>query len=191
MRQPPLTVRRWSRAEYDRLVELGAFDRDPVELIAGELFVAEPQGTYHATAVGVADDVLRATLPPGYIVRIQAPIALDDESEPEPDLAVVPGTRAEYRHAHPSSPVLLIEVADSSLHFDRERKASLYARAVIEDYWVVNLVDRVVELYRDPRPDASARYGWQYRSVQRLAPPAVTAPLALPSMRIAVADLLA
>src|SRR5438552_15126923 len=101
MRQPPLTVRRWSRAEYDRLVELGVFERDSVELIAGQLIVAEPQGSYHATAVGVVDDVLRAIPPPGYIVRAQMPLALDDESAPEPDLAIVSGTRAEYRRAHP------------------------------------------------------------------------------------------
>jgi Uma2 family endonuclease len=190
MRQPPLTVRRWNRAEYDRLVELGVFEGDPVELIAGQLIVAEPQGSYHATAVGVVDDVLRAILPPGYIVRAQMPLALDDESAPEPDLAIVSGTRAEYRRAHPSRPALVVEVADSSLDFDREHKASLYARAVIEDYWVVNLIDRVVEVYRHPRPDASALYGWRYRSVERLAPPAVVAPLALPSMRVAVGDLL-
>ena len=96
MAQPPLTVKRWRRAEYERLVDLGVFADDPVELIGGHLIVAEPQNSPHATAVGAADDALRAMLPPGFIVRAQMPISLDDESEPEPDLAVVSGRRADY-----------------------------------------------------------------------------------------------
>jgi len=86
--------------------------------------------------------------------------------------------------------VLAIEVADSSLHFDRQHKSSLYARAGIEDDWIVNLVDRVLEIYRDPGPDPSALYGWRYRSVTSLAPPAFVVPLAFASSRIAIADLL-
>jgi Uma2 family endonuclease len=84
----------------------------------------------------------------------------------------------------------VVEVAESSLDFDRTRKGSLYARAAIPDYWVVNLVDGVVEVYRDPEPDASAAFGWQYRSVTRLAPPATVAPLGFSGERIEVADLL-
>jgi hypothetical protein len=95
----PLTLRRWTRHEYERLVDLGLFQHDPVELIGGLLVVAEPQGSYHATALGAADDVLRAMLPPGWIVRTQMPIALDEESAPEPDLAMVPGTRGDYRES--------------------------------------------------------------------------------------------
>ncbi len=190
MAQPPLTLRRWTRAEYERLVDLGLFQGDPVELIGGQLVVAEPQGSYHATAVGAADDALRAVLPPGWIVRAQMPVALDDESAPEPDLAVVPGVRADYRASHPARPVLALEVAESSLDFDRQHKGSLYARAGVQDYWIVNLIARVLEIYRDPVPDPSAPCGWRYRSVTTLAPPAVAAPLALPATRIAVADLL-
>ena len=118
------------------------------------------------------------------------PVALDDESAPEPDLAVVPGARADYRAAHPPRPALALEVADSSLDFDREHKGSLYARAGVQDYWIVNLIDRVLEVYRDPGQDPSAPYGWRYRSITVLAPPAVVAPLAFTSRRIAVADLL-
>lgn len=190
MTQTPLTLRRWRRVEYGRLVDLGVFQGDPVELIAGQLVVAEPQGTYHATAVGTVDDVLRAVLPPGWIVRAQMPVALDDESVPEPDLVVVPGNRADYRESHPARPALVVEVADSSLDFDRQQKGSLYARARVQDYWIVNLIERVVEVFRDPSPDPLAPYGWRYRSVATLTPPAVVAPLALPSARIAVAAML-
>jgi Uma2 family endonuclease len=190
MRQTPLTLRRWKRVEYERLVDLGVFEGDPVELIGGQLIVAEPKGSPHATAVGMANDALRAVLPPGWIVRVQDPLALDDESAPEPDIALVRGSRADYRQAHPAHPALAIEVAQSSLSFDRQQKGSLYARAGVQDYWIVNLVDGVLEVYRDAAPDASAPYGWRYRSIQTLSPPAVVTPLALPSSPIAVGALL-
>ena len=100
----------------------------------------------------------------------QGPIGLDEESEPEPDVAVVPGGPEDYRNAHPSRPVLTVEVAESSLESDRERKGSLYARANLEDYWVVNLETRVLEVYREPAVDPSAMFGWRYtrRGLQSL-----------------------
>ena len=190
MKQIPLTLRRWTRAEYDRLVDLGVLHGNPVELVGGQLVVAEPQGSYHASALGTAGDVLRAALPKGWLVRIQMPVSLDDESEPEPDVAVVPGTWANYRLGHPSRPALVVEVAESSLAFDREDKGSLYARAGIRDYWIVNLVDRALEVYRDPGPDPAAPYASRYRMVERLGSAAVVSPLALPAVRIVVSDLL-
>jgi Uma2 family endonuclease len=190
MTQTPLTLKRWRRVEYDRLVDLGAFEHEPLELLGGQLIVAEPKGSEHATAVDMADDALRAALPPGWIVRVQNPLALDDESAPEPDIAVVPGSRTDYRHAHPARPALIIEVAESSLGFDRVAKGSLYARAGIVDYWIVNLVERVLEVYRHPGADITAPYGWRYTSAERFAPPSSVAPIAVPAAAIAVAALL-
>ena len=190
MKQPPLTVRRWKRAEYDRLVALGAFDREPIELLGGEIMVAEPQGAYHASSIRRVDYALRAALPPGWIVGVQSPVSLDDESEPEPDLFVAPGDPGDYRDAHPARPALVVEVAESSLIFDRRRKGSLYARAGLLDYWIVNLIDRVLEVYREPVLDAGAQYGWTYRSVVRFTPPAVVDLLGVSGARVAVADLL-
>jgi Uma2 family endonuclease len=190
MTQTPLRARRWTRQEYERLVELGVFEGEPLELIGGQLIVAEPQGSYHASTLFKVADVIRAALPPGFVVRSQGPIALDDESEPEPDVAVARGTHDDYLAAHPQRPLLVVEVADSSLRFDRRRKQSLYARGGIEDYWILNLVDRVLEVYRDRRPDPAARYGWGYASVRRLASPARVSLLALPEVHISVADLL-
>lgn len=80
MTQAPLTVRRWRRSEYDRLIELGVFEGDPIELIAGQLVVAEPQGTYHASSISAADYAVRAVLPAGWLVRIQLPVSLDRKS---------------------------------------------------------------------------------------------------------------
>jgi Uma2 family endonuclease len=190
MTQAPLTLRRWKRTEYERLVGLGIFEGEPVELIGGQLVVAEPQYPYHASSISAVDYAVRASLPPGWLVRTQSPVSLDDESEPEPDLVVVPGRPADYRDAHPARPMLAIEVAESSLAFDRVQKGSLYARAGIQDYWIVNLVDRVLEVYREPVADPSAAYGWWYRSVTSLGPSDVAVPLAFSSSRIVVADLL-
>jgi Uma2 family endonuclease len=190
MGQIPLTLRRWQRAEYDRLVDLGVFRGERLELIGGQLVVAEPQGAYHVSTISKVDYVLRAMLPPGWLVRTQAPVSLDDESEPEPDLVVVPGRPDDYQTSHPSRPDLLIEVADSSLAFDRERKGSLYARAGVADYWIVNLVDHVLEVYREPVPDAAASHGWRYASVSRLGPSEAVTPIAFPDRRILVSDLL-
>ena len=189
MKQAPLTVRRWKRVEYNRLVELGAFEREPIELLGGHLIVAEPQGPYHASSIDRVAHAVRGVLPPGWIVRAQAPIALDDESEPEPDIAVVAGRPGDYADAHPARPALVVEVAESSLLFDRRRKGSLYARAGLPEYWIVNLVDRVLEVYREPGPEATAPYRWGYRSVRRLTAPA-TIDIAAIGVTLAVADLL-
>jgi Uma2 family endonuclease len=123
-------------------------------------------------------------------VSVQSPVSLDEESEPEPDLAVVAGRPSDYRHAHPTRPVLVIEVAESSVASDRIHKGSLYARGMIQEYWIVNLVDRVLEVYRDPGTDLTAPYGWRYRSVMRLAPPATVNLLVFPASQVSVADLL-
>ena len=116
--------------------------------------------------------------------------ALDDESEPEPDVAVVPGSFRDYISGHPSRPVLLIEVSESSLALDRDHKGSLYARAGLADYWIVNLIDRVLEVYREPTQDPVASFGWRYRSVAVLGRDASVSPLASPGAHIRVIDLL-
>jgi Uma2 family endonuclease len=189
MAQAPLTVRRWTRAEYDRLVDRGVFE-GPLELIGGQLLVAEPQGASHASAVGRVGDAIRAALPPGFVVRVRLPLALDDESEPEPDVAVVAGSHDDYRTAHPRRAALLVEIADSSLGFDRETTGSLYARAGVQDYWIVNLADRLLEVYRDPLADGAAPHGGRYRSGARLATPDRVALAGVPAVHLAVSDLL-
>jgi Uma2 family endonuclease len=191
MRQAPLTPHRFTRVEFDRLVDLGVFHGEALELVGGLLVVAEPQGSYHASAVGAVGDALRAILPPGWLVRVQMPVALDDQSEPEPDLAVVPGAWADYRADHPTRPALVVEVAETSLAFDRGEKASLYAHGGVRDYWIVNLVDRVLEVFRDPEQDPTASHGSRYRSIERLGLGGVVSLLEMPSVRVHVSNLFA
>jgi Uma2 family endonuclease len=187
----PIRTRRWTRKEYDRLVELGVLHEDePIELVDGQMVVREPKHTPHVTATALAVEALRGAFGAGWLVRAQDPVALDDDSEPEPDVTVVRGVPRDYLAEHPSRPALIVEVAHSSLAFDRRRKGGLYARAGIAEYWIVNLVGRVLEVYRQPVRSASARYGWKYKSARMLRPGAAVSPLAAPTARIAVADLL-
>jgi len=186
-----LRTRRWTRVEYDRLIDKGVFQPDErLELLAGHLVVREPQGDPHILAIERLNEVLRGAFGPEWRVRIQLPIALDDESEPEPDVSVAAGRPLETTEAKPSRLALVVEIADTSLVFDRGHKGSLYARARMPEYWVVNLVDRVLEVYRDPAPDAGAPYGWAYRTLLTLAPDDHVTPLAAPSAHILVADFL-
>ena len=188
MESPPVQTRYWTRAEYDRLIEIGFFGEDePIELLAGQLVVREPQYTPHATAVRLADEALRRAFGSGWDVRAGLPVALDDESEPEPDVCVVRGGPRDYLDSHPTRPVLIVEVSMSSLAIDRRIKRRLYARAGIEDYWIVNLVDRCVEVHRRPVAEVGS---WGYADVTVHRTGDSITPLAMPGASVAVADVL-
>jgi len=187
--QEPRPVR-WTREEYYRLAESGVFEGRRVELIRGEIWEMSPQKSEHAAVVTAVGDLIRPIVEPaGFCVRVQCPLDLGQDTEPEPDVAVVAGKALDYREAHPRTATLIVEVAESTLESDRTRKASLYAASGIEDYWIVNLIDRRLEVYRDPAPDASQTYAFGYTTVTILSAGGSIAPLALPRAVLAVADL--
>jgi Uma2 family endonuclease len=189
VKTPPLPTRRFTRVEYDRLIAQGFFDEDePIELLDGLLVVKEPQGSRHVRMVSHIRRVLQRAFGERYDVLVQSPIALDDASEPEPDLAVVRERPRDHLRSLPASPALVVEIAESSLGKDRNEKASLYARNGVADYWIVNLRDRVLEVYREPVKTAAG--GGKYRSVRVLKPRTTVSPLAAPRARLRVADLL-
>jgi Uma2 family endonuclease len=184
-------LRHWKRVEYERLTELGIFQPgERLELIDGLLVVREPHGSRHAAAIRRIITALRRVLGDQWQIDSQLPIALDDDSEPEPDVAVVPLDPSGYRDAHPSHAVLVIEVADTSYRIDHEYKASLYARAAIADFWIVDLTHDTIEVHREPEVLPTAPYGWRYRRIETVRPPASVAPLIAPGTAISVADLL-
>ncbi len=184
MSEPALTLHRWTRAEYERIVDAGVFDPEArLELLDGEIVEMSPQKSLHAAAVDLVEDVLRRCLGAGYYVRGQKPLALDDISEPEPDVAVVKGSIRDYTGQHPTTAVLLVEVADTTLTKDRQYKATVYARNGIPEYWILNLRDRALEVYRYPTGNA-------YSKRLVLSPDQTVAPLVVPDMQIKVADLL-
>jgi Uma2 family endonuclease len=190
MATPVVRTRRWSRLEYERLIDLGVLTAgENVELLDGLLLVREPQNARHATAVRAVQEALCRVFGSGWDVRPQLPIALDDASEPEPDIAVVQGSYRDYRGAHPSHPALLVEIADWTLAADR-RKAGLYARAAVPEYWIVNVIDDVVEVHRQPARSPLSRFGWTYADIRVLQPGDVLCPLAAPQASVAITDLL-
>jgi Uma2 family endonuclease len=161
-----------------------------VELIGGRIIAMSPQNSPHFTAIRLVEEALRIAFGAGYEVRVQGPLDLSPSSQPEPDIAVVQGHARDYARAHPTTALLVVEVSESTLAFDRGEKASLYASAGIQEYWVVNLVDRRVEIYREPVPVAGQPYGYGYRSCTHYFAADTITPAAMPQSAIAVADLL-
>ena len=175
---------RLSRGEYDRAVEAGVFEpAAKLELIDGDLHAMTPQGSRHAIGVNLVADSLRGAFSSGVHLRIQCPLAANDYSEPEPDVAVVTGTIRDYRDAHPTSALLIVEVSDESLHHDRTAKQRLYARCKIPEYWILALPDARLAVYREPAEDG-------YRTVTIHGTGDFIAPLARPGAQIVVDDLL-
>lgn len=174
----PETFRPLKRTEYDRMVELGLFQDERIELIQGVLVKMSPQYAPHASTVQKLS-TLFARLQDRFTVRCQLPLALSDDSEPEPDVAIVP--LGDYETDHPSTAHLVIEVSDSSLASDR-RKAAIYAAAGVPEYWIVNLDARAFEIYSSPD-------GARYAEVRTLRAGEVR-PAVLPTIAIAIAEIL-
>ena len=184
-------LHRWSRHEYGQLIDHGFLNEDdPIELLDGLLLVKEPQHSLHRTAVLLVAKALERGFGEGWFVQTQSPIILDDRSEPEPDVCVVRGSPRDYAAAHPTRPALVVEVAQSGLPLARGQKAAAYARAGIADYWILNLNDRLLEVYREAARPGPARRNWGYSATEMLGADATVTPLAAPKAAIRVADLL-
>ena len=147
--------RRFTRQEYERIAQTGMFEHERVELLHGVIVAMSSIGPPHSSTVMRLTALLVPLLAGRALVRIQDAFAVLDESEPEPDVAVVP--LGEYDEAHPTEAHLIVEVADSSLRHDRVVKGPIYAAAGVPDYWLVDLTDRVVEVHRRPGPEGYAR----------------------------------
>jgi len=143
------------RVEYDQLIRPGAFQNEKIELIEGMLVPMSPIGAPHSSAVQKLTELLVLAFAGRAAIRTQLPFAALELSEPEPDLAVVPS--GDYDVDHPDRAYLVIEVAESSLAFDRGPKLRLYAACGVTEYWIVNVVDRVVEVYTEPSGRAYGR----------------------------------
>lgn len=183
-------VHLWTRDEFYQLGEFGLFKDRPIELIEGRIIEMSPMGAPHMALVTIIGDILREVFGSGYFIRGQGPLDLGELFQPQPDIAVIAGKARDYIKTHPTTAVLVIEVAESSLAYDRTVKTSLYARAGLADYWIVNLVDHQLEVYRQPQADPAAQFGFSYGQKQVFKVGDALSPLARPEARIAVADLL-
>jgi Uma2 family endonuclease len=149
---PPIPIRRWSVDEYHEMLRAGILtENDPIELLDGWLVAKMTKNPPHRIATRRVRKALERVTPEGWYVDSQEPITLS-ASEPEPDGAVIRGDSADYADRHPpgDAVALVVEVADATLEFDRTMKKAIYAQAGIPAYWIVNLIDRRVEVYSSP-----------------------------------------
>ena len=182
--------RRFSRDEYYRMAELGLFRGERVELINGEIVEKSPQGLNHGDAIVLLTRLLTLALGRDFAVRVQLPLSLGRKTEPEPDVAVLRGTGLATEGKHPSTADLVIEVAESSLAYDRTTKATLYAKAGIPEYWVINLVNRQLEVRRDPRLLQGSKSKHAYAQTTLYAAGDTVSPLCAPELQLAVSEML-
>ncbi len=153
IKQEYVTPKSWTTAEYHRLIEIGVLSsEDKIELLDGQIVEMSPAGNYHAACIEFLGDELKRLLSKAFMIRRQNPILLTNNSEPEPDLAIVNYRKDYYAHAHPGPAdiLLLIEVADTSLAKDRHIKSTLYAEANIPEYWIMNTEEDLLEQFLYP-----------------------------------------
>jgi Uma2 family endonuclease len=174
----PGNLYRMTVEQYERLVQTGVLEGQPIELIAGLLVRKMGKKPPHVVSCEATRDELLPLIPAGWRLAIEAPVRIPSFDEPEPDLAVVRGTRDQYadRHPGPADVGVLIEVADSTLNTDRGVKQSAYAKSGVPVYWIVNLVDRQLEIYTSPTAT-----GYQD---QRLLKPNEQAPLIIDGQEV-------
>jgi Uma2 family endonuclease len=147
--RPPRAFR-WPKSLYHQMGELSWFRGKRVELIDGEIIQMAPMGTPHFSTLNIAQRALASAYGHSHFVSVQCPFNAGDNSEPEPDIAVIKGDARDFYDRLPSSAVLIVEIADSSLAYDRATKLAIYSRSMIPEYWIVNLVDHVIEVYAEP-----------------------------------------
>jgi Uma2 family endonuclease len=184
--EAPYAIRPITVDEYHRMLEVGIlYEREPVELLDGQLIAMPSEGPLHAAVVSDLNALLLRTFDGRATIRPGNPVELDRLSEPAPDLALVRTRDERYRdrHPNPNDVLLLVEVSLSSLWYDRGRKLSAYARAGIREYWMIDLVHRQVVVFTEPRDDGYAKQ----RVVEREGS---IAPAAFPNDPISVADFL-
>jgi Uma2 family endonuclease len=180
---------RWSCEDYDLMADFGYFDNRRVELIKGRIYEMPPQRVPHSVALELVTRYVMRTFFADYRIRIQMPFHSGDGSKPEPDVAVIAGADPRAASSHPSIAVLVIEVSETSIKLDRA-KAQLYASSGVQEYWIVNVPRRVLQVHRDPVPSADPGEGWIYKSVQTLNALESISPLAAPQASVSVAELL-
>jgi len=178
---PAQRFRPLRRVEYDKLIELGAFRNERIELLEGALVPMSPIGPPRSSTVRRLTALLVPALAGRATVSVQSPFAALDLSEPEPDIAIIP--LGDYDTAHPDRADLIIEVAESSLSIDRDVKQRVYAACNVPEYWIVNLIDRQIEVYTEPKDGI-------YANSQRFDTAQTLRPTRFPDLEIPVTEVI-
>lgn len=188
---PPIVPRpfRWTNDDFRMLTDLGVFTDRFVILIDGEFIEMPHPNPPHDMAVSLTLPILQAAFAPGYFVRVQTGFVTGLDTNPGPDLAVVPGSPRDYT-THPRQAVLIVEVSDTSLAMDTGAKVHIYAAAGVPEYWVIDVNAPQLLVYRDPTPDPAAPRGHRYATTLTLTAADTVTPTAAPNAVVRVADLL-
>jgi Uma2 family endonuclease len=179
---------RWTCDTYRKLGPTGVFDDLKTMLLDGVIYVMPLPDPPHNTGLILTEDALRKAFPTGHHIRNQMALDVGTTNDPGPDLAVVPGAARDYAARQATTAALVVEVADSSLFVDTTTKVELYATAAVPEYWVLDLTNRQLIVFRDPGPLAAN--GHTYRTKLTLGETGTVTPLAAPGAVIPVADLL-
>lgn len=179
----------WTVDQFHYLGDLGCFEGRRASLIDGVIVEEGPMNPPHAIAATKTEDLIREAYGKGWHVRVAKPLVLGQTTDPEPEVAVLPGKPGDYP-THPTTASLLIEVADTSLRYDTTVKMSLYAASGIAEYWVLDVNGRQLLVFRETQPDSSQSHGFGYATQLTLGPADAVAPLAVPNAAVTVADLL-
>ena len=170
--------------------DLGWFEGRRPFLLDGVIWEQGPMDTPHATGLTLIDAAVRRVFVSGHAFRVQMPFHVDEFNDPFPDLAVVPGEPRDYAAIHPTRAALIVEVSDTTLKTDTTLKAERYATAGVADYWVLDVTNRKLLVFRDPAPLPMGLGATAYRTQPTLNPTDRVSPLAAAHTSILVADLL-
>ena len=176
-------VHKWTKAEYYRLAELGFFEGKRTELIEGEIIEMPTMNTPHATAIRKVNSQLLEVFSENHIVDSQMPMEFGENTELVPDVAVIQGNIDDFEDIHPKFAQIIVEVADTTLRQDRTRKLKIYAKSKIPEYWIVNLKNRCLEVFRRPNDEF-------YLEVAVFMEDDEVSPLSIPEAKIKVSNLL-
>jgi len=172
---------RWTRDQFNEIGGMGLFEGRRAILVEGEILAMPAMNDPHRTALVLADEAFRAAFGPGYFLSMQSPFDIGKATDPEPDLAVIKGSVRDYFGKGLQSAEIVVEISDTTYAYDRREKASLCAKAGVQDYWIVRLKTRQLEIYRQPQADETQPFGFGYGERRIYESDAVVQPLGAPN----------
>ena len=180
---------RWTREQFNEIGDMGLFEGRRAILVEGEILAMPGMKDPHRTALTLADQALREAFGKQVFLSVQCPFDIGKATDPEPEIAIIEGSIRDFAGRGLTEAALIVEISDTTYSYDRREKASLYASAGVQDYWIVRLKTRQLEVRRQPVPDEAQPFGFGYSELTVHNSGAIVQPLAAPSP-VAVSALL-